>query len=181
MSAKEKASIIYFFFDFSDPSKQTAEDMLRSILSQVVQHNDSLYDGVLAFYRDNNKMPLDSNSLETLLDSLHFYQEFFNGKLTYVVIDGLDECVDVGKMTSIFNFKAQKLNSRWFFSCQNFAIVWPTLEDSALIVDMDKSMIDIDIQSYISARFQTEPRLRSFSQEKKDLITNALSQQSNGM
>jgi hypothetical protein len=120
-----------------------------------------------------------------MLTILHDMVQGLN--LSYLVIDGLDECQDLSTlMTFLCDFEASygpnpKRNCRWFISSQDVLTISQNLLADCFITGMDKALVDADIESYVLSRLDSDPQLRNYSTEKKTLISEALSSRSQGM
>jgi hypothetical protein len=90
--------VVYFFFDFNDIQKQDPELMLRSILSQLLQHSVIIpksLDALFTFCENGKRQPPQHAVLEAIQ---HIIEEF---KQVYVVLDALDECKQRSELMDI--------------------------------------------------------------------------------
>lgn len=82
-------NLLYFYFDFSDISKQSLENAIRSLVYQLYQKNPSTYQGYLhSLYsscENGSRMPTVNLLNETLEKMVQH-----NGEL-WIVLDALDE------------------------------------------------------------------------------------------
>ncbi|QBZ57641.1 hypothetical protein PoMZ_02574 [Pyricularia oryzae] len=83
-------NLLYFYFDFSDTSKQSFENAIRSLVYQLYQKSPSVYQGYLhslySFCENGSRMP-NVNLLNEILEKMVQH----NGEL-WIVLDALDEC-----------------------------------------------------------------------------------------
>ncbi|TLD09766.1 hypothetical protein PspLS_11579 [Pyricularia sp. CBS 133598] len=83
-------NLIYFYFDFSDTSKQSLENAIRSLVYQLYQKSPSVYQGYLhSLYsscENGSRMP-NVNLLNETLEKMAQHI----GEL-WIVLDALDEC-----------------------------------------------------------------------------------------
>lgn len=86
-STRENHHVAYFYISFNDGEKQRPENILRSLVSQLLWELSSLPDTLLDLYkRHKHKQP----TIEVLLLALRFVMDM-PGQ-TYIFIDALDEC-----------------------------------------------------------------------------------------
>ena len=85
------ALLAYFYFDFKDKEKQDLHALLSSLLIQLSDHSDILFDRLFLLYSVHKKAaetPSDDSLAECLKDMLTI-----TGQMPiYLVIDALDEC-----------------------------------------------------------------------------------------
>jgi hypothetical protein len=180
------APIAYFFFDFKEPNKQTADEMLRSLILQIIKQDEAAFQDFESYYQANKAFSATcSASSEEMLTMLHDMVKNLNR--SYFIIDGLDECQDLNiLMTLLGDFAAicdenMQRSYRWLMSSQDVLAVSQNLPADSLILSMEKDRVDADIDSYVLLRLESDPQLRTYSTEKKSLISEALSSQSQGV
>jgi hypothetical protein len=80
--------LAYYYFDFRDPQKQKASNLLRSLISDLCPITCDLPEDVRKLYDDyrRKKTPSNSELRETFLSVVR------SSGQTYIVIDALDEC-----------------------------------------------------------------------------------------
>lgn len=180
------STVAYFFFDYKAALKQTTDQMLRSLLLQIIQQEKTASKEFEAYCLANKDFPgafsLTEGEMLTMLDSM--VQQL--GCL-YLVIDGLDECQDLDVfMTWLGDFEEKsdqhkRRSHHWLLSSQDIYAVSENLPARCSIVNMERGLVDADIESYVRAELESDPRLRNYSYQKKILISSALSSQSQGM
>lgn len=178
--------ILYFFFDFNDPSKQKVEDLLRSLILQLAAQCESTVTFLQALYSENqaepSKMaPQVRTWTEILLKLLRRQRD------CYIIIDALDECTTLCELMEEVTFllKSAKSSIRWLFVSQ------PTIEISIRFeeypeysfakVKIQTSAVDEDIRRYVRRRLETDARLRSFPPSVKSKIIQVMDGKSSGM
>ena len=82
----------YFDFDFNDSSKQGAESLLRSILSQIVVQSSEMPDQLLSAYNQSH-----SGQQQPKVDTMKMLlrQLLHSSRSTFILIDALDECTNL--------------------------------------------------------------------------------------
>lgn len=86
--SQDKA-LLYFYFTFTDPAKQTFDGMIRSLVSQL-SHKDpkasQLLNTLHSTCDDGRKQPESETLSNTLIQMINEVQE------VWIVLDALDEC-----------------------------------------------------------------------------------------
>ncbi|KAI9760770.1 MAG: hypothetical protein M1840_002216 [Geoglossum simile] len=85
---KSRIGIAVIYLRYNDP-EQTLDNLLGSLLRQLVQESDTIPSALLELYehhRDRNTSPSSDEILEVLSSTIEVLEEVF------FVIDGLDEC-----------------------------------------------------------------------------------------
>ena len=81
----QRLGVVYIYLDYNDQANQTAADVMKSLLKQLVYQRRSLPPKLESAY--DERKPLDMNSImEMFLESA---QQFSN---VFVFLDALDEC-----------------------------------------------------------------------------------------
>ena len=89
----------YFYFDFKDLNKQTCQDLLRSLVSQLSTHSNScchILHRVYETHKDGTQQPSDDTMKECLKDMLRLLEQ---GRI-FIILDALDECPDSSGLPS---------------------------------------------------------------------------------
>jgi hypothetical protein len=93
------ASLAYFYFDFRDTNKQTLDNALPSILTQLSARSDSCCEMLSRIYvahDDGAHMPNTSAMIECLKEMLALPGQ---GPI-YIILDALDECPNTSGIPS---------------------------------------------------------------------------------
>jgi hypothetical protein len=85
-----RLSVLYFFFKHLQPDKRTFAAMLLSLLSQVMLQDEVVLDIVYQRFVSADQQKIRSVSLLRELAALALKAQSY----CFVVVDGLDECVD---------------------------------------------------------------------------------------
>ena len=83
----------YFYFDFRSANKQHLHDLIRSLLIQISAHSDPRCDILLRLYEahdDGKEQPSDIALAKCLQEMLSFRDR--DQRPIYLIIDALDEC-----------------------------------------------------------------------------------------
>jgi len=143
-------SVLYFYFKHSDSAKRTYDSCLRAILEQLMDKDPAVFDHVFGQLSSEDGVNLRSTkSLETYVKAaVECY------RLSYIVLDGLDECA-VGDSTKVIEYfvgltegglSEPDISLRVIFCGQRDGILdkllsrhpWISLEGSGHIKDIEK-------------------------------------------
>lgn len=183
-------SCLYFFFDFSDSGKQTLENMLRSLISQLYQKCS------------NTKETLDSliSSCEEGHHGLSctalcevFLQMLKKTKEVWMVLDALDEChtrkgdAQQGLLSWIQNLlQAEDINVHILVTSRlehDIKIGFRKMAQSDEILPIQTTLICDDIRNYIHARVTDGDALQRWCNypDVQHEIETALVEKADGM
>lgn len=159
--------VAYFFFDFNDIQKQSAELMVRSVICQLSQQCVTIpasLDTLFSSCDDGKRQP----SLHALLEALqHIMREF---PCVYIIFDALDECsgrtelMDILKTMSAWQLENTHmlLTSRKERDIQSSLEIF-IYEQSHICLQSER--VDKDIQKYVQQRLSND---KDFSRWEKD-------------
>lgn len=176
-----RVGIAFFYFTFSDNSKQHESDMLRALLLQL---SGQLQDGEADLTRLHRSYNDSIPPPQALIESLRRVIQRFHH--VYIALDGLDESPLDGPregvletLNSIRTWRIQGLHL--FLTSRNE----PDIRDSLNLsieqqVIMQNAGINQDIADSISARLDKDRRLQKWLPHC-DKIQEALTNQANGM
>jgi hypothetical protein len=178
--------ILYFFFDFNDPSKQKVEDLLRSLILQLAAQCESTVTFLQALYSENQAQPNKvappvRTWTEVLLKLLRKQND------CYIIIDALDECVTLYELMEEVTLllESAKPSVRWLFVSQPAVEIanWfmECAEYSVTKIEIRASVVDEDIRVYVRRRLETDARLRSFPPSVRTKIIQVMDEKSSGM
>ena len=83
------ATLLYFYFDFSDNHKQTLDSMVRSLIIQLYRKSKNAQkqlDSLFSSCEDVNRQPAHESLCKVLLHMVDSLEH------TYIILDALDEC-----------------------------------------------------------------------------------------
>ena len=184
-----RVGIAFFFFTFSDDSKQDASAMLRALvlqLSSQLNNNDTflsrLYD------RHRNAAPPDQD----LEDCMHQLVQGFEH--VYIILDALDESPrnKHGKNLRRSVLEVLVIIRRWSEPGLHLLVTSRDVTDirdvfcddlhttSDEVVSMKNTSVDSDIASFISGYLKDSRELRKW-EKYHDQIEKALTERSNGV
>lgn len=168
--------VIYFYLDYRDQRRQTGKLIVGSFLKQLLFHSQVIPPSILALYdesiRSGNRPSFDS--LLGLLKSI------VRNWRTFVVLDGLDECLKEQRQEIILIMKQLAGVSVKIFLTSRPHLYLKNLFDTEF--ESCCSEIDIhssydDILGYINLRLESQ----NLSSSLKSKISEAIMSASRGM
>ncbi|OAQ86009.1 ankyrin repeat protein [Purpureocillium lilacinum] len=177
-----RIGLAFFFFSFSDASKQTTSGMLRSLVLQLsVQHQD----GHTRLEALHQKYPIASPPDEALMDCLLQFVRSFNH--VYLFLDALDEspCDDrsarddvLQTISSMRRFNEPGLHI--FTTSRDEPDIREALEPTeAQVVSLMNNELR-DIENFISTQLKERRRLKRFAAQR-ELIQAELTHRAQGI
>lgn len=178
-----RIGLAFFFFSFSDASKQTTSGMLRSLVLQLsVQHQD----GHTRLEALHQKYPIASPPDEALMDCLLQFVRSFNH--VYLFLDALDEspCDDrsarddvLQTISSMRRFNEPGLHI--FTASRDEPDIREALEPTeAQAVSLMNNELHRDIENFISTQLKERRRLKRFAAQR-ELIQAELTHRAQGV
>jgi ankyrin repeat domain-containing protein 50 len=150
----------YFYFSFSDPAKQNAENMLRSIIKQLCGRRPDEPEALakLVRYRDVNLQP----DLESLINA--FNESTFGFARVYVIIDALDEC-PLGQRSKLLDV----LQTIKTFGLDNLHILYTSRAEADI-----ESRFRSSVSRHEITRIDLEKRRREVNEDIRTYIDKEL-------
>jgi len=177
-----RSIVLYFYFDFSDPLKQTPDSMIRSIITQLVRNVSVIPDAVaklVSLLKSSNRPVM----IEEYLRALQYLIQGF--PRVFLVLDALDECNRHGTgmkelrkiLTTITKWNIPTLHlivtsrrERDIESLLNVLVTNPN------IISIQSDIVDKDIQLYVRERLSNDDCFKKWKKypSLQDEIENAL-------
>ncbi|ORY67765.1 ankyrin repeat-containing domain protein [Pseudomassariella vexata] len=182
-------TLLYFYFDFTDRDKQSLEDAVRSLISQlyyrkenVRRHLDSLYSSC-----ENGKRQPNIASLRTTLQNM-----IQQADEVWLVLDALDECPirsgypTGGLLPWIHSLRDTQMNVHLLVTSRPEQDIESTIEKWARkedIIPIQGDLIAEDIRAYVRTRVREHEGLSRWKSRPdiRSEIEVALIEKSNGM
>jgi hypothetical protein len=175
-----KASIAYFYFDFTEEQKQNVEGCLRSLLRQLSAKK--LPAAVKALYGQAQERSAQPG-LDVLTDT--FKAVLQQTPLTFLAFDALDECKEVKNlMEKIAEIKRWELPGVRILATSRVELdIAKTMDVLARPICLETKLVDEDIKSFVKQNLRSDGPLEKWSGDAKakQEIENALAARSNGM
>lgn len=177
---QEKASITWFFFKEDSGKMQSVYNALACIVWQIAR-SDSRYCQKVG--RELNKSS-DFDDDMSVWDRLIAKNYPSNGdERLFLVIDDLDEA-PAEQAEALFQILSQlhteELKISVFLTSRP-TFIPPCKSDSCARVDVTRDLIFADIESLISARCESLPRLSNFSKRTKKRILGRIASKADGI
>jgi Cdc6-like AAA superfamily ATPase len=157
--------LLYFYFDFTDAGKQTLDNVIRSITSQLYhkrQDTQKLLYSLFSSCDKGRSQPTCASLCKV------FFQMINQAEETYIVLDALDECctregpLSEGLLTWIQTLREQR-NVHLLVTSRPEHDIEQMLRELAQsdgdIVPIQSYLIESDIRSYVHARVRTSKKL----------------------
>ena len=191
MSNAGSAFLAYFYFDFKDKEKQDLRALLSSLLIQLSDQSDILFDILFSLYSVHKKAaetPTDDSLAECLRDMLTI-----TGQVPiYLVIDALDECPnDTGippsreKVLQLVKnlIEVHHPNLRLCITSRPEFDIRATLDSLATqqVSLHDEKGQKQDIIDYVTSVLHSDSKMKKWRDMDKNMVVEKLSEKADGM
>ena len=185
------ATLAFFYFDFQDIGKQDARSLLSSLLIQLCLESDKYSEIISSLYSthgNGSRQPSEDVLLKSLKDMLKFPRQ---GEL-FIVVDALDECPDFSgyptpreQVLAILR-ELVELNLphvHFCFTSRPEVDIRDVLEDLAAhnVSLHEQAGQSQDIFDYIKSVVFSDPKMRRWREEDKQLVLKTLLRRARGM
>ena len=183
----------YFYFDFRDANKQGLRDLILSLLTQLSTHLCPRFDILLDLYSDHDQgknQPSDSALVECLKAMLMLPDQL----PTYLIIDALDESPNSSGIPSPRERVLQLLEELVELHLPNLRICVtsrPEVDIRDVLEPMTSRRVSLhdqsgqkqDIVDYVKSVVysKSEPIMKRWRAEDKELVVEVLSERADGM
>ena len=193
MCNADQALMTYYYFDFRDVNKQHWRDLVLSLLTQLSKQSNPCCDILSRLHsgHDNGaKQPSDDTLKRCLIEMLKVRGQH----PIYLIMDALDECPDTSEVPSPRNRILQLLKELVGLQLSNVRICVTSRPEfdirdflepltSRQVSLHDQSGQKQDIADYVRSVVysDSEPYMRRWKKEDKELVIKTLSTQADGM
>jgi len=183
----------YFYFDFRDAKKQNLDDLIRSLLTQLSARSDRRCDILSHLYESHDrgtKQPSDDLLTRCLKQMLSIPDQ---GQI-YIIVDALDECPDSLGIPSPRERVLQLLKELVELRLPNLHVCITSRPEidirdvlgrltSCPVSLHDQSGQKKDIVDYVRSVVysDSEPIMKRWRTDDKDLVIKTLSERADGM
>ena len=183
----------YFYFDFRNASKQGLHDLIPSLLTQLSARSSlrcDILSKLYPVYDDGKKQPSDGVLTKTLKDMLTLTDE----RPIYLIMDALDESPNASGIPSARERVLQLLKELVELRLPNLRVCVtsrPEIDIRDVIVPLTSLRVSLhdqsgqkeDIADYIRSVVysNSEPIIRRWKKEDKDIVIKMLSERADGM
>ena len=186
-----KASLAYFYFDFRDVDKQKLYNLLPSLLIQLSAWSDPCCDILSQLYSAHGRgaqKPSDRAMIDCLKEMLALEAQ----GPTYIIMDALDECPITSTIPSPREEVVELVEELVGLHLPNLHICVTSRpeHDIQLVLERltersvslhDESGQQEDIAKYVASFVCSNPRMRRWREEDKELVIKTLSENADGM
>lgn len=150
---KRDKKVAYFFYSFNSPQRKFGISGLRSLALQLLKFVTGLPDRVVQRYKD--EIENCASGLDNIHTASHVVHELLTQcEETYVVIDGVDECLDdditLITLHYMMNMPTYGL-VKWLFTSRNYLKIRTVMEASrAVEIEAPTESISHDIRFFFS-------------------------------
>ena len=188
-----QASLAYFYFDFRDIGKQHWRDLVPSLLTQLSAHSGPYHDILSRYYSDHDKgmrQPSDDTLTKCLKEMLTLPDQ----RPVYLIMDALDECSNISGMPSprdrVLRFLKElvDLHLPKLHICVTSR---PEVDIRDVLERLTSRRVSLhnesgqkkDIEDYVRSVVysDSEPIMRRWRKEDKELVVETLSSRADGM
>ena len=193
MCDADQASMGYFYFDFRDISKQHWRDLVPSLLTQLSARSDPRCDILSRFYSNHDSGARQPND-DTLTQCLKEMLTVPDQHPIYLIMDALDECPNISGIPSSRDQVLQFVKELVGLHLPNLHICVtsrPEVDIRDVIESLTPHQVSLhdqtgqkkDIEDYVRSVVysDSEPIMRRWRKEDKDLVIETLSEQADGM
>ena len=180
-SKSKSLGICFFYFTFSDQSKQSAMDMLRSIVLQLSHQSDNGHKQLKALYRSIGP---SSPSMASLLELFRSLLANFDD--VYLFLDAIDESPLESHREQLLRVLSdihtwQDANISVIITSRDHRDIRDVFSDIAEEVSMENDGVDEDIALWITDRLEQDQGLRRKWGSHQDRIKEVLTERAQGM
>jgi hypothetical protein len=188
-----QASMSYFYFDFRNANKQHLHDLILSLIIQLSANSGPRFNIILRLYEahdDGNKQPSDCVLTQCLKEMLILP----NQRPIYLIIHALDECSDTSGIPSDRERALQLVKDLVDLGLANLYICVtsrPEIDIRHILEPLASHRISLhdqtgqkqDIMDYVRSVVYSasEPIIRRWRMEDKELVIETLAERADGM
>jgi hypothetical protein len=185
------ASLAFYYCDFREDVKRDRHGLLSSLLVQLCHQSDSYSNILSAFYIEHargSQQASDDELAICLKDMLRTQRQ----APVYLILDGLDECPDTSALPSprekVLQLVEELVDSQ--ISKLHICVTSrPETDINRVLSPLSFRSISLhhesgqmeDINLYIKSVVNTDPNMRRWTAEDKQLVIDALTEHADGM
>ncbi len=169
----------YFYCDYRTPTKQDASTIVRSLIRQFAERNDSCFEKLEEFYEvhsseDKTSLPTQSDLVSLLLDMAEDVED------ALILIDALDEClqerVSVIRLLRNLNIRSEKIKT--LFASRDEVDISAQLQGYTTVSMAENT---VDIARYVESELKAKDWAKDLYAAEKDAIKDSLIEPAGGM
>ena len=184
----------YFYFDFRDVDKQTRQDLLHSLVTQLSSQSNRCFDTLIRLYfshEKGGKRPGEDALIQCLKEMLTLVT-LLGQHPVYIIIDALDECPETSEIPSPREQVLDLLKELVELSLPNLHLCVtsrPEIDIHHALEPLTPLHVSIheesgqkkDIVDYVTSVVQSDSRMQRWRDEDKQLVIQTLSERADGM
>jgi Cdc6-like AAA superfamily ATPase len=183
--------LLYFYFDFTDAGKQTLDNVLRSLISQLYhkrKETQKLLDSLFSSCDNGRRQPTCESLCKVFLQMIEEVKE------VYIVLDALDECrtrkgpLSEGLLAWIWSLSNLKQRNVHLLVTSRpehdiMSVLRQLAQSDEDIMPIQSDLIEDDIRSYVYTRVRTSDGLKRWKSRPDVLneIQSVLMEKAQGM
>jgi hypothetical protein len=185
------ASLAFFYHDFREDQKRDLRGLLSSVLLQFCDQSNSYYDILSKFYSTHRYGAQNPND-DALVCCLEDMLKLPGQPPVFLIVDALDECSNTSPMPS-HREKALALlgkltdsqlpNLRICVTSRpevDIKVVLGPLTFRSISLQDERGQME-DIENYIKAVVEKDPRNRKWTAQDKQMVIDVLTRNADGM
>ena len=181
-SLQDGEVLAYFYCDFRNERSTSATEVMRSLLSQLLQQfNSHIADpGDLIDELAKRKCKAMSASATNVARYVSRTAKHFN-RQPFLVLDALDECNDIEELLGAL-MELNKGGIRLFVTSRPLQVIKDGFSDLPSIdMDTTKYEVSVDIRLHVKRELDSHRRLRIMDASLKKEIYSVLCEKADGM
>jgi hypothetical protein len=191
MHAAGLATMAYYYFDFRDVKKQDCYGLLSSLILQLSAESDSRFDILSQLYSGHGR-GLRKPTIDALKKCMTDMLSLPGQAPIYIIADALDECPDFPGMPSARGEVLDLIEELVDLKISNLHLCVasrPEMDIRMVLEPLTSLKISLhdeigqkeDIIKFIKFVVRSDPNMRRWKEEDKQLVIDTLSDEADGM
>lgn len=174
---KRDMKVAYFFYSFNSPQRKFGISGMRSLALQLLRFVSGLPDRVVQRYKD--EIDNCASGLDNIHTASHVVHELLTQcEETYVVIDGVDECLDdditLATLHHLMEMSTYGL-VKWLFTSRDYSKIRSAMEGGhAVEVKAPTGSISHDIRLYFSKYISCQHCIDKWTEDEDNFLYSKL-------
>ncbi|KAI7772982.1 hypothetical protein LA080_012655 [Diaporthe eres] len=174
---KREKKVTYFFYSFNSPQRKFGISGMRSLALQLLKFVTGLPDRVVQRYKD--ELENCASGLDNIHTASHVVHELLTQcEETFVVIDGVDECLDDDITLITLHYLMNMPTDgrvKWLFTSRNYLKIRTVMEGSqAVEIEASTEAISHDIRFYFSKKISCEHCIDKWTEGEDNFLYSKL-------
>lgn len=174
---KRDKKVAYFFYSFNSPQRKFGISGMRSLALQLLRFVSGLPDKVVQRYKD--EIDNCASGLDNIHTASHVVHELLTQcEETYVVIDGVDECLDdditLATLHHLMEMSTYGL-VKWLFTSRDYSKIRLAMEGGhAVEIKSPTGSISHDIRLYFSKYISCQHCIDKWTEDEDNFLYSKL-------